>query len=800
MSATYLENELNQYLTYTYNIAIRQVNPEKYKDELTTGGILIADNSKIARYNIEFCNQTYVLGYNIVRTSFANRFDLKITEPNGATFLDLLRNAAERNNIPNMTSAIYIIEISFPARSENNSPTKYPATFRYAVIFTDVVAYVDGNGSYYNITAQEISTYGHNYLSGVVRGTVAIQGSTIGSVIEDLQTKINQLSLNNFYTDLNSVTYDEYKIEFHKTAEEWKDWKFESLDIEENSKGYNRIGDEIQFTFTNGTNLHEFFGTLLKATEEWKLLSTASGETVLEEPGGPSKEGSEKVSKIFYKVLSDITFGEFDLLRNDYKKIITYTIKKYINDVPADSQEYNRIASNPETQRGKVLDYARRGLLKKKYYYLFTGKNTEVLNLELKFEMAYFVMTPITGGYIEHDRLSDNVARNPQNIREKIKSLKKQLVENQRSLNSLNENNPNNIGDASVLESLSLSGRNETLLSELLKENRKPENIIPIRFQQAMISNHDGHSSENESVTNAKIHNAAITANVENGSDLMTIEIHIRGDPYWLGDPNKNIVSSDGPSQYAKYDLGGIMFFLKVNLPSDENAQGLRIPQNERVITGLYRVINVINEFKNGLFTQYLKAVREPTIDATNIPEDINEKELSEPISDTSSGTSGVSGGSGNDSLSDETTPSVNTPPPETGSDTPPPPQSEGQLPTSGNVQQDATQTGVFNLNETNVIGIFGTQNNPNALIRLPDGTIQDVKPGTSIGGGSLQVDNITVPGINGNNGSVILKDNVTGNSIPLSIGGQGIAPPSGGNVQIPLNIDNLTSPIPQLQ
>ncbi len=98
------------------------------------------------------------------------------------------------------------------------------------------------------------------------------------------------------------------------------------------------------------------------------------------------------------------------------------------------------------------------------------------------------------------------------------------------------------------------------------------------------------------------------------GSDMISIELEIRGDPYWIPEtfdkPNKNSVSPHWQqpfliiiaSQTQDYDEAGIF---QVNERSSLNA--------------VYNVITVQNRFSGGEFTQVLDCKRDMTIDLNTV-------------------------------------------------------------------------------------------------------------------------------------------------------------------------------------
>jgi hypothetical protein len=75
--------------------------------------------------------------------------------------------------------------------------------------------------------------------------------------------------------------------------------------------------------------------------------------------------------------------------------------------------------------------------------------------------------------------------------------------------------------------------------------------------------------------------------------------------------PSSFYRNSSVSNELADYEKGGILFFLNVKFPIDENSAGRRIPRDDYTLSGTYRVVDVINRFTGGLFTQHLGAVRD---------------------------------------------------------------------------------------------------------------------------------------------------------------------------------------------
>jgi hypothetical protein len=631
---SYLPNPLNNYSTYSYNIALYMVNPTKVGNiNDLSNKILIADNSKIANYNIQSVEQIHTVGNDIVRASYANRFDITITEPNGTTFFSKIVMSAQELQIYNHISAMYIIEITFPARDNQNKPTRYPSKFYYPVTFVTVTANIDKGGSTYNIVAYENSTTGYSYLNVVSKSTLSITGSTVGEVITELNNALNRAEEISWITDINTQHKNEYEITFDADTKDWERWPIESAGEKINSDYISTDGDKIIFNMIYGTDITEFIGIILKSTVEGKKIPAYSGGTIRANPSEPATSGASKIPYT-YKVISNITNTQYDFLKNDYAKKINYKIKKHLaTSLIVDPAYVVQSVGKPAEQQVRISSLRDSGMLRKRYDYLFTGRNTEVINLDMKLQNTFYTMTPVYGGQINDPIQNATQGNTPTAIQEKIKNmsqLKSRIVEFSRAISSRI--------DPFVKREL------ERQLENAKQEFQTmfvPEDILsckspimpchPDKSAQATTSGPNTNSNES-----SELMMGAVNANIQNSGDLLEIEINVKGDPYWLGKPN-SFYSYSIADDLADYEIGGNMFYLRVNLPTNETANGRRLVQPDFTLTGVYRVINIISQFRNGMFTQFLKAYRDTSIQPELVLSELENnnnktKPYSEPI------------------------------------------------------------------------------------------------------------------------------------------------------------------------
>lgn len=618
---SYSSNPLNTYAIYSYNIAIYMIDPKNLKNiPSIKNKILIADNFSQAQFNIQSVEQTNIVGNDIVRASYANRFDFVITEQNGSSFFSKIVEASQSLKIPNHLKAMYLVEITFPARDNRNMPTRYPTKFYYPVTFIDVVASIDTGGSTYNITAYENSTMGYTYLSKNSQSTIEIKGQTLGEVIADLEKKLNDAENANWLADFNAIYPNIYSVTFDGDAQDWASWSIESSTSNTSVNPNNKDGEKLPFSLNSGTDITEFIGRILKSTVEFKKLPALSGGFIKENQNESSSVGASKIPYT-YKVVANIENLQYDLLRQDYQKKIIFKIKKHLaTGLVVDPAYAQKTLNNSSEQKKRISAFKNSGLLRKRYDYIFTGNNTEVINFDIKLQYTYYSMTPIAGGQNNHDRFNGIIGPVPQSIRERILTLKDKIVVLSNAVNSTSADiGIQNALRAQLNEAIK---KFESTATEITEQDILNTKSPIMTFNRDRVD--DGHlvGPVTDSVGNSDIVMGAITSNIETQGDLIEIELTIKGDPYWLGKPN-SFYDYNVSEDLADYELGGNLFYLKLNLPTQENTSGRRIVQSDYTISGIYRVVSITHQYRNGLFTQYLKAYKDVNIQPEIVMSDI---------------------------------------------------------------------------------------------------------------------------------------------------------------------------------
>ena len=607
--------------------------------------ILLADNSQESRYNVTDVEHAFAVGHSQVRSTYGSAFTIKITEPNGTTLLEKIALSAKSLGIDNHILAGYYITIEFNGRLPNGSARKDPHKFIYAISINNIQMQVTAGGAEYNIEAVETHTGSFNYLEQVIRSQITLEAGTVGEFITEFLTKLDKSLDNELLFNINAAYKDTYVIDFDAESgtDEWLRWPMQQADESLRVSGQSRIGDKIHFTIPNGSNLSDIIGMALQSTEEYKRILTATNSFMKPAPGDPSNLQLDEFP-VFYKVTPKIEFGQFDPLRGDFVRTITFSVKKHIvTDRIMDSAQYINGITNTMTQNSRVNNMFSLGLLRKRYDYIFTGLNTEILNLDLKFDNQYYEISVIGNGQVgDPNVVASTSGQSAQTVHDAIETVKREIVSISNRISRLQQqqagtvdlddgqdrsqigsqieeleqersNKQNSLDEQlSVFSSLTAGNGNPPANGSFFTAQEASSDIsMRVRFAGDIVDDGDIYGPEND-LTGGVLQFGAVKSNLENSADMMKIELVIRGDPYWMGQPNSFFRGTIGAAaDLADYEQGGVNFFLNVKFPIGEDGSGRRRPRDDYTLSGVYRVISVISRFSGGQFVQYLESVRD---------------------------------------------------------------------------------------------------------------------------------------------------------------------------------------------
>jgi hypothetical protein len=301
------------------------------------------------------------------------------------------------------------------------------------------------------------------------------------------------------------------------------------------------------FTINAGTNVIEVINQVMRNTDYIRNQFT---DPAIETPK------DEKKPIDWYRIVPVIEVGEFDDKRDMYSKKITYYIKKY-------SYYNTKFRDAPKVQPSYNC---------KEYHYMYTGKNESIIDFNIDFDTMFF--TAITAD------------------RSKVQktSVQQKTTEDQKD-----------------------------------DSTAKPD---PVNVQNTVVHPVSGQA---DMVNPASVDSKAVLVNDFSKSimsssrgDMINVKLKIIGDPEMIKQDDIFYNPANNPAQGTNeiidtksnsiiYDAGEVFALLTFRTPVDwDPASGLmQFDEAEySVFSGVYKIIQVENEFSRGQFTQTLDLIR----------------------------------------------------------------------------------------------------------------------------------------------------------------------------------------------
>ncbi len=597
---------------------------------------------------------------------------MKITEPNGVNFLDALRNAALEVGVRNYQKCFYYLELSFKGYDQDGSVNLDPFTslpnggkWLWSVVINNIDVRLDAGGGSYNLDMVPLD---HSLLVGqlnIVPASVSISGGTVGEFMDNLCT-----GLNNVWAHLKSGSnVIKFNTQFHPVTDVMTADEVRAMPI---SPKEEELNEERQIAFDANRTGHISQGVTISQVLDMIMGTSEKAQDLAKDSVNKfdTTDSAEKVNStgyrqsIIWRIEPEVVFHDYDWLFNDYCKTITLHIYGFRHHAvvlsPIDT------VTDAETQKAIIADMAKRDFLRKRYEYLFTGLNTEVLDLDLNFNLAWSAALPrlveATQEQVAPHAKVDTTPKpdeqkrrdsKPQFDKNKVLSDQKKIADAEREAQNAYEAEARkgDKADPEKLKKLKVELDRMTAISKRAvaavdkirgRMNAERPAIGPgdqydrkygeeLTRQQYELKEQEKKEAFPVTIENAETEIPGMAGQYHPGKSLygavlnqaygpmmkqfQQIELSIRGDPYWIGSGSFEYAiarkSETWEGQARPNSSQGcptILFKMRYPLGQDDNGDVI-INTNETV-TGVYQVNRVQHKFTDGKFTQVLKANR----------------------------------------------------------------------------------------------------------------------------------------------------------------------------------------------
>jgi hypothetical protein len=560
--------------------------------------------------------------------SNAVKFSFDIYEPYSmGLLLQSMQNAAVKAGYATyLDNTPYVLKMDIQGYDELGRVIKSIKPKFFVMKLTSMKFSVNEGGSTYKV---EAIPYNHQGFSDAINTTyndIKVSGGGKGDVVEVLSTSENSLVavLNRNEEKLVKEgkigVPDRYSIQFPKLSGQWfssagdaskinrasvkpgdlnqksiagsqvnyaddqnlpiNEIGTASLGFDSRSGGnalFKRAGDQIDektgivkregMTIDPKTRAFQFGqGQSLTAIINQVILSSEYAKKAITDK--PTAEGYIK----WFKLDVQIELLKYDPIVGDYAKKITYRVVPYFI--------HQSIFANPTSAPVGYAELMKQ--ITKEYQYIYTGQNVDILKFDININNLFY----------------SGINPSPENEGAKTGNQDQNLSER---LNSTAETGR---GQAPAAQGAQLGRARPKRDPKLLKSmkggsgDKTTEQAVAENFQHAFISG--------------------------NSADMVSVDLEILGDPYWLVDSGMANYFAETPSPVSQitsdgtmnYESGNVYIYLTFRTPADINdTTGLydfSVAGKESPFGGIYRVNQCESVFVDGTWKQKLKLLRMP--------------------------------------------------------------------------------------------------------------------------------------------------------------------------------------------
>lgn len=717
------DNILNDHDRYAYHLQLVMVNDRDSESldvdidihENLIRYIIVAESGVTAGFNITECTIEDAVSHGFRnKNGHSVKINLTIAEPYNMSLPDKLFEASKQLNVLNWRLAPMFLLLWFEyydseGKIKNNDQDSILKVYKLNIV--EMNNTLTAAGSIYNLDCAISNNLGFTNTYYIIPQTYTIAvggqatpaqavagrpalpnltGNTIGQFFENLG-----IELNKFYANLrqggppdspvNQQTAQVVFYEFVVDPELAKQKIKFTPNVNNRRAGFRQVGNVIEITVGRGISIGNLVDDVCSSISDPKFFIADNQSGIINVPW----------------VECVVTNIGWDQLLNDYIRQFTFHINIKQTRRPVPSPIFGRTFQLVEEfERARLQSIDQENLLRKAYLYFYTGNNTEIINLEVKFNHLHVIPQSLTNNTVlpsvfsaqqatlpgvqqalaqranvenQRTRLGNEVQRllnnnftleerrtvpDLQTYRDtRLAELNRDLVrlddETARlqriiadqslvifdpfdatrieaQVGSLGQFIPRTANLREELAQQRQAARQRRPRQEFAEDLTNPSQLVGpaqltyladprdlVNFVRSPNSDAEGESR--------KLYTNVLSQIYERKSDMVNINMEIRGDPYWLGQDNleRNRIlqtNKDAPgalepnttlfTSYEPYDAFFVLGFRAGTIPN-ETTGFMDLNDDVDFFNALYLVVNVTHIFRNGQFIQRLEATRD---------------------------------------------------------------------------------------------------------------------------------------------------------------------------------------------
>jgi hypothetical protein len=327
-------------------------------------------------------------------TGVATTVSFDIFEPSGAGMIDQIYYQSIGLGIGNWSVAPFYLQMSFRSRDpETSQSIDNPVgaiddlTWVYPLKMGDIKANVTSVGTHYQCSAVVYNEIAQNNAYSSMQQATRLQNlQTVGEALQELQDKLN---IDQLYRLIGTYSIpDSFRIVVDPAIAGYKVTPSTSNENSIRNNNY-AVFDGKDATFAAGTSIDKIIDAILSNTKEYQTL--VIGANVAGQEGQPINAETNQMKK-FWRIYTETRPLKYDIRRSDNSREFTFFVYQY--DIGILDQNSSQTANGAQTKsamKRRLSTYLKKSILKKKYNYIFTGKNDQIIDFNLDMNCAFAI-------------------------------------------------------------------------------------------------------------------------------------------------------------------------------------------------------------------------------------------------------------------------------------------------------------------------------------------------------------------------------------------------------------------------
>ena len=633
----FFHNPLEEYDNVTYNIRFYMVSEEYQRklSELRTNlnkeinikneyKVIIAETGVSTNYNMDdLVIKTVYNQKGSVNNMVSYEMTLQLHEVNGCSLMNKITSVSKLLGYDSYINRPYHIDIWFSGYKHGSPMTALSVIgeiYTYEVIVSEVKTNVNDSGTTYSFKMVPTPSIALNKDLNILmnmgefksmEGTVLKLKDEIEKTVNDTYFK-NNPELLQYYPDKKyiEIEYQDYsKIDYSDMINvrgqiKSRSGLFGKSDSDEptdrnSTPKFTDSTSEITIKPDNSITLNNIFQEICLVTENYR--------NVIARPIYKMIAVGSYENQMLYKIKMSVI-----LTKDPYLEWSNNYLKQRLENVnDTNGVELGNLnAQNIIKMQLNALEKMRvERTIDKKYQYMFSGEDTNVLELNTTIDNLWYLNVGATDVRAVVESSKENLKK----IAElDNKDQLNMIMTNNELINMLNKSS---YKDMSKVRTMAADGRlylddvynclSKTSKMKLLTER-------PILEKSDIFSPNESKSIDtNDTAVQQQMARVSLS-NMFSSGNLVDIRFTILGDPYWLRIPSDNALyeSSSLPDQSKMYHF---MFNMKTGMTVDSFSKTGYDLEGVSEITGIYMIVESTSIFKDGKFVQELYGVVDPS-------------------------------------------------------------------------------------------------------------------------------------------------------------------------------------------